>query len=697
MKPSTDRLFRPGRIIALAVIGLVVVGLAYLGFAAGDEPMAVPEGAEAGDLTLEPCMFEAENGAVPADCGTLVVPENRTDPRSRLIALPVVRVRSQTEQPDEPVFYLEGGPGVTNVDYLRASRFTANRDLVMVGYRGVDGSVHLDCPEVDDALGHSTDLLGEETYGAVADAFRACADRLTGDGIDLAGYGLVDQVDDLETARAALGYDRINLLSESAGTRTAMIYSWRHPERIHRSVMIGVNPPGHYFWYDGDTDRLIGRYAELCAEDGDCRRRTDDLAATMLAVSADMPDRWLFLPIDEDTVRAFSLFGIMESTTKAGVLNGGGAPYTIDAWLSAGEGDPSGLWFFSAFPDFMGEVPWIWGQRAAAARLDVEAANDYFSSDWQVGELNVASSASAYTWIGGSLGDAWPAVNGEDEYRQVQTSDVDTLLISGELDGTTPPEPAAEELLPHLPNGHQVVLPGIGHTVSFYREQPEAGTHLINTYFDTGEVDDSQYTTQLVDFTPDTTIGTFAKRLVAMMIGLALLAIVILVAMAGWVYRAGAFGPVASAALRSLSPLVLGVGGWFLGALIVLAFTDGVPITGPLVVVLSVAVPIWLGLYLAWVKRRWATETKITGLAVAAGGTLLGAWLGFGAGGWLFSIITSMLGAAAFGNLALIVLDLAWDRQRRRRILGADSGAIPVPSPADPRTRVDVSLRGHSG
>ena len=148
-----------------------------------------------------------------------------------------------------------------------------------------------------------------------------------------------------------------------------------------------------------------------------------------------------------------------------------------------------------------------------------------------------------------------------------------------------------------------------------------------------------------------------------------------------------------AAALRSCS-------GWAAGSSarsIVLAFTDGVPITGPLVVVLSVAVPIWLGLYLAWVKRRWATETKITGLAVAAGGTLLGAWLGFGAGGWLFSIITSMLGAAVFGNLALIVLDLAWDRQRRRRILGADSGAIPVPSPADPRTRVDVSLRGHSG
>jgi len=40
--------------------------------------------------------------------------------------------------------------------------------------------------------------------------------------------------------RTALGYDRIDLLSEGAGTRTAIIYSWRYPDSIHRSVKIGV-------------------------------------------------------------------------------------------------------------------------------------------------------------------------------------------------------------------------------------------------------------------------------------------------------------------------------------------------------------------------------------------------------------------------------------------------------------------------
>ena len=64
----------------------------------------------------------------------------------------------------------------------------------------------------------STDLLGEKSFRARADAFRACADRLTDDGVDLAGYSLPQRVDDLEAARVALGYGRIDLLSESAGT-----------------------------------------------------------------------------------------------------------------------------------------------------------------------------------------------------------------------------------------------------------------------------------------------------------------------------------------------------------------------------------------------------------------------------------------------------------------------------------------------
>jgi hypothetical protein len=40
-------------------------------------------------------------------------------------------------------------------------------------------------------------------------------------------------------------------------------------------------------------------------------------------------------------------------------------------------------------------------------------------------------------------------------------------LVGGELDFSAPPQTMTKELLPYLPNGQQVVLPGIGHTGTF--------------------------------------------------------------------------------------------------------------------------------------------------------------------------------------------------------------------------------------
>src|SRR5215831_21031870 len=235
--PPATRNFTPARIIALALIGLVVLGLGYLRFAPAADPVSVPQRAHAGELILKPCSYATENGSYAADCGTLVVPENRANPRSRLIAVPVKRIRARSAHPAEPIFRLEGGPGITNMRFGKASQLADRHDVVLVGYRGVDGSVRLDCPEVGSAMKRSGDLLGEKSMRARADAYRQCAKRLQRDGVDLAGYTLPQRVDDLEAARRALGYQRVDLLSESAGTRTAMIYSWRYPNSIQRSVM----------------------------------------------------------------------------------------------------------------------------------------------------------------------------------------------------------------------------------------------------------------------------------------------------------------------------------------------------------------------------------------------------------------------------------------------------------------------------
>jgi pimeloyl-ACP methyl ester carboxylesterase len=671
-----NRAFTPGRIVALLLIALVVLGLVYLRFAPDAEPVSVPTGAQAGDLILESCEYATEDGTYAADCGTLVVPENRADPQSRLIALPVTRIKARSKHPAEPIFRLEGGPGVTNMEFAKASRFADDHDVVLVGYRGVDGSVRLDCPEVVSALKHSTDFLGEASFRAFGDGFRACANRLTDDGVDLAGYGLPQQVEDLEAARKALGYDRIDLVSESAGTRTAMIYAWEHPESIHRSVMIAVNPPGHFPWDGATTGEQIGRYAEHCSQDESCSTRTDDLVATMRQTAADMPERWFFLPIKDGNVRVASFYGLMETTSDAadGPLSG---PITLDAWLAAADGDASGFWFQSLLADLAFPESFVWGQMAAAGRLDAAVASESFSSGSLKPAANLGDAATTFNWGNGRLVDSWPAAPGEDEYRSVGDSDVETLLIGGELDLATPPQAATKELLPHLPNGKEIVLPGFGHSGTFWTEQPEAGTHLITTYLASGKVDDSRYEPQAVDFTPEVTQTALGKGIGGAMVGLALLTVLSLLWMAGRVSLRGGYGRKASAVLRSVYPIVLGLGGWFLGVLLVITTMPGVSLDDQLLATLSIGVPVGLGIYFAWVHRD---RPKLLGFAAATGGALAGAWLGFHTSAGLLALLTAILGSTVGANLALIVLD-AW---RARAAVAADARLDARPASLEP-------------
>jgi pimeloyl-ACP methyl ester carboxylesterase len=662
MTAPTTRILTPTRIVALTFIGLLVLGLGYLRFSPGSGSVSVPKGAHAGDLTLKPCHYDTENGSYAADCGTLTVPENRADPQSRLIALPVTRIRARSAHPATPVFRLEGGPGITNMKFSKASRIADNHDVILVGYRGVDGSVRLDCPEVESALKHSADFLGEKSFQSYSQAFRSCATRLQAAGVDLAGYGLRQRVDDLEAARNAFGYGQIDLLSESVGTRTAMIYSWRYPTAIHRSVMIGANPPGHFLWSPQTTDEQISKYAALCAQDDACRTRTDDLAASLKHTAAHVPSRWGLLPIRNGNARIASFYGLMETTSQAAPLSGA---MTLNAWLSAAHGDSSGLWFESLLAQLAFPQSFVWGEMAAVGRADARAAENYYSSGGQRGESILGNPGTDFLFAGGGLLSAWPANPTENDYTHVQTSKVETLVVGGTLDFATPPQIATTELLPHLPNGHQVVLAELGHTTSFWNQQPKASTRLLTTFLDTGKTDDSLYTHDAVDFTPEVTQTALGKGIGFTMMGLALLVPLSLLLMWLRVRTHGRFGRTASAVLRSAYPLVLGLGGWFLGLVIVLQMLPTVPLDDELPAVLSIGTPIGLGIYWAWVNRDWPARAKTAGITAAAAGALAGAWLGFHATTGLLAVITTIVGATVGANLILLVHDITRDRSTR--------------------------------
>jgi predicted RND superfamily exporter protein/pimeloyl-ACP methyl ester carboxylesterase len=662
--PRRKRRLGFARITGLILIAIIALGLAYVKLASGGNTVSVPAGAKAGQLTLHPCHYGTEQGSYAADCGTLVVPENRAKPGSRLIGVRVIRIKALSAHPGAPVFRLQGGPGITNLTFPDASRFAQNHDVVLVGYRGIDSSVRLDCPEVSSALTRQTDFVGQKSYDAYNQAFRDCARRLQQDGVDLAGYTLPEQVDDLEAARQALGYGRIDLVSESVGTRLAMIYAWRYPRSINRSVLIGVNPPGHFLWDPKVTDALIGRYSRLCAQDAVCSKRTDDLAASMRKTAAHMPHRFWGLPIAAGNAKIASFYGLMESTSASEPLS---APMTISSWTSAAHGDASGLWFLSLMARMAFPQSFVWGEVASVARADTQAADRYFAKGPHRGDSILGNAGTEFAFGGGGLVHAFPPAPDSGEYSHVRDSNVPTLLVNGTLDFATPATFGIHELLPHLRNGRKVVLAELGHADTFWSYEPKASTRLLNTYLDTGRVDTSLYTPAKVDFTPNVTHTALGKGFAGSLYGLPLVVVLSLLLMWRRVHKRGRFSRPASVLLRSLYTLVLGLGGWFAGVTVVLLAFPSVPLDDAGLAVLSIGIPVGLGVFLAWVNRNLQGRARAIGFVTSLGAALAGAWLGFHAGTGLLAVITTIVGAAAGANLGVLTLDLVWGRQVRDR------------------------------
>src|SRR3712207_8121031 len=55
------------------------------------------------------------------------------------------------------------------------------------------------------------------------------------------------------------------------------------------------------------------------------------------------------------------------------------------------------------------------------------------------------------SWAGGRMPDEWPRNTDDFPYSRMRTSNVETLLVSGSPDGTTPPS-VTRDLVRHFPN-----------------------------------------------------------------------------------------------------------------------------------------------------------------------------------------------------------------------------------------------------
>jgi hypothetical protein len=77
-----------------------------------------------------------------------------------------------------------------------------------------------------------------------------------------------------------------------------------------------------------------------------------------------------------------------------------------------------------------------------------------------------------------------------EEWRKLRQSDVETLLLTGNIDFSTPAQFGAE-LLPYLKNGKQVVISECGHSADVLNPDVGNAAPMLKSFYDDGVVDES--------------------------------------------------------------------------------------------------------------------------------------------------------------------------------------------------------------
>lgn len=463
--------------------------------------------AAAGDLIVNAGTYLGYD----ADYGTLVVPENRRDPNSRLIELPVIRVRTKNHKSGAPVFILGGGPGAPNVfteDVVESAGmsdrvvtwYLESHDVAMIGYRGVDGPIRLTAPQFRAKLSRVQNPLSKSGMKTLGNALDEDVRNMSERGVDLAGYNVVNMADDIDAARAKLGYESIDLLSVSYGGQVAYTYCLKYPERVHRNVMVCMDAPGHLATWDCNTlDSQLKYYGKLWSRDANRVARCEDLVATVQTVLDALRDR---NRPDTDKVKIMTVF-MLYSTN--------GAAHIFDAYIDAYNGDYEKLSLLSAAFDQGMPRAAVWGD----FYIKLLSLGDFDPNEDHVEIFDspqcVIGSPLAQLFFGPAEYLSSPVQGIPKQYRERQYCDVQTLFVCGSLDFSSPARNVRRLLLPYFKNGRLVVLAEFGHADVPGVFQPEAFRHLVMTYLDKGVVDDSKYGYSAIEFEPSMSFRAWLK------------------------------------------------------------------------------------------------------------------------------------------------------------------------------------------
>ena len=414
---------------------------------------------------------------VDAECGFMSVPENRALPDGRMIEIhvAVIPAESSISEPD-PVFMLAGGPGqaASEVYPFILSLFddlNQNRDIVLVDQRGTGQSNPLDCPNLQDL---PLDTPDEEVFDLLA----ACRQSLAGQA-DLTQYITDIAMQDLDDVRHALGYEQINLIGTSYGTRAALSYMRLFPERVRTAVLNAVTSPDLILQLQAPADgqRALDLLFDRCQADSACQAAFPNFETQFNQIVAALGDgqevtfqhpitgRRETLILDEEDLMS-SIFNLLYSPDLLSLF-----PLVIDEVAITGDYGPLVAQVVALTANLGMYQGMFYAVTCSEDAALIGAGTEVSSTT----NTQFPSGAEDFT----AICESWPLAENSDAIRQPVSSDIPTLLLSGEADPITPPY-YAEQVAASLTNGRHLILPGYGHDIMTVGCIPDVITSFIS-------------------------------------------------------------------------------------------------------------------------------------------------------------------------------------------------------------------------
>ncbi len=414
---------------------------------------------------LSKCELSAGGGRLTASalCGTLTVPENPAEPDGRQLDLTfaVKQARASTALAD-PIVFLAGGPGQSARDALpimQAALHELNRerDLIFLDQRGTGGSNALEC-----SFDEQGELWLQPDWAELNEQLKGC---LAEWDAQVEFYTTTQAAADLDALREAYGFDRLNLVGGSYGTRLAQVYLRNYPESVRSVVLDGVVPTRLALGSEHAMmlDRALEKVFEDCRETADCAEAFPQLSEAFAELKARYRDN------AQDIV-------VTHPRTGQGI----DLPFNREVLASA-------LRFLAYNPETQMMIPYLVHEAASTgsperlasqAMIVTDRMNDMIaiglnfsvgcSEDWPVWpEQNDQSETllgNSMTEVYAQVCEWWPAGEAPADFHEPFDSEVPVLLMSGELDPVTPPA-YGNEAAAQFSNSRHLVADGRGHIV----------------------------------------------------------------------------------------------------------------------------------------------------------------------------------------------------------------------------------------